>query len=96
VGRQPGASKYQMPQGVPEVWTRWFGSANTRGLRARSFGIGGDSTGYLLWWLKNWRLDGATLAPKVTVLLIGTNDLTQCDSLVPAHILRHPGLFPVP
>lgn len=50
------------------LWTR-----HVVPLKAANFGIGGDACGHLLWRLRNGALDGP--APKVVVLLIGTNDL---------------------
>lgn len=44
--------------------------------RAAAFGIPGDTTDNLLWRVQEGR-ELAGLAPKVVVVLIGTNDLTQ-------------------
>ncbi len=41
-------------------------------LKAANFGIGGDRTEHILWRLQNGNYDG--LKPKLTVLMIGTNN----------------------
>ncbi len=50
------------------VWQRFYGPRH-----AANFGIGGDRTQHVLWRIQNGELDG--IAPKVTVLMIGTNNL---------------------
>ena len=47
--------------------------ANFFGWNAADFGWGGDTTGHILWRLRNGELDG--VHPKATVLLAGTNDV---------------------
>jgi lysophospholipase L1-like esterase len=51
-----------------EIWQKHFAS-----LGALNAGVNGDRTEHLLWRLKHGNLDGP--APKVAVLLIGTNDI---------------------
>jgi lysophospholipase L1-like esterase len=55
-------------QGPVEVWERYYGPRN-----AADFGIGGDRTQHVLWRIENGEVEGIT--PKVTVLMIGTNNL---------------------
>jgi lysophospholipase L1-like esterase len=50
------------------VWQRYYGQRH-----AANFGIGGDRTQHVLWRIQNGELDG--IEPKVTVLMIGTNNL---------------------
>ena len=50
------------------VWQRFYGPRH-----AANFGIGGDRTQHVLWRIQNGELEG--IAPKVTVLMIGTNNL---------------------
>jgi lysophospholipase L1-like esterase len=50
------------------VWQRYYGPRH-----AANFGIGGDRTQHVLWRIQNGELDG--ILPKVTVLMIGTNNL---------------------
>lgn len=49
------------------VWQKHYGSLN-----AANFGIGGDTTQNVLWRIANGEVEG--LAPKVVVVLIGTNN----------------------
>jgi lysophospholipase L1-like esterase len=50
------------------VWRRFYGPRH-----AANFGIGGDRTQNVLWRIQNGELNG--IEPKVTVLMIGTNNL---------------------
>ncbi len=50
-----------------EIWEEFYGPR-----RAVNIGIGGDRTQHVLWRLENGNIDG--LVPKVTVLMIGTNN----------------------
>jgi lysophospholipase L1-like esterase len=50
------------------VWQRFYGPRH-----AANFGIGGDRTQHVLWRIQNGELEG--ISPKVTVLMIGTNNL---------------------
>jgi lysophospholipase L1-like esterase len=50
-----------------EVWRRHYAPR-----KAANFGIGGDKTEHVLWRIQNGELEG--IAPKVTVLMIGTNN----------------------
>ena len=50
------------------VWKRFYGPRH-----AANFGIGGDRTQHVLWRIQNGELEG--IEPKVTVLMIGTNNL---------------------
>ncbi len=45
---------------------------------AANFGIGGDRTQHVLWRIENGELD--TIKPKVTVLMLGTNNLAADDA----------------
>ncbi len=49
-------------------WEKFYGS-----MKAANFGHSGDSTQHLLWRLQNGECDGP--APKVVVLMIGTNNM---------------------
>lgn len=50
-----------------EAWEKYWAPMN-----AANFGIGGDRTEHILWRLQNGNYDG--LSPKLTVLMIGTNN----------------------
>jgi lysophospholipase L1-like esterase len=50
-----------------EFWERFYGHR-----RAVNIGIGGDRTQHVLWRLENGNIEG--LSPKVTVVMIGTNN----------------------
>lgn len=63
--------------GGKKVWDREFAP-----LRAANFGISGDRTQHVLWRLENGALEG--IAPKVVVLMIGTNNTgTERDRVTP-------------
>jgi lysophospholipase L1-like esterase len=49
------------------VWDKYFAP-----LKAANFGIGGDRTEHVIWRIRNGELDG--IAPKLAVLMIGTNN----------------------
>ncbi len=50
-----------------QVWAKYYGPRN-----AVNLGIGGDQTQHVLWRLQNGNLAG--IAPKLAVLMIGTNN----------------------
>src|SRR5262249_29418296 len=54
--------------GQNEAWKKHYGPRN-----AANFGIGGDRTQHVLWRLDSGEIDG--IAPKVVVLMIGTNNV---------------------
>lgn len=58
---------YQFPRQAPKLWEESYGK-----YQPANFGIGGDLTQHLIWRIENGELEG--LDPKVTVLLIGTNN----------------------
>ncbi len=51
-----------------DVWKRYYGAR-----KPANIGIGGDRTQHVLWRLDNAEIDG--IAPKVVVLMIGTNNI---------------------
>jgi lysophospholipase L1-like esterase len=53
-----------------DVWQRFYGPR-----RAANFGIGGDGTQHVLWRIQNGELAG--IAPKLVVLMIGTNNISS-------------------
>lgn len=55
------------------VWKRFYGPRN-----AANFGIGGDRTEHVLWRVQNGELEG--IAPKVIVLMIGTNNASSASA----------------
>ncbi len=55
------------------IWNEYFMPMN-----AANFGMGGDTTHQTLWRIKNGELDYAN--PKLIVLLIGTNNISQEES----------------
>ncbi len=60
------------------TWDRFYAPR-----RALNLGFGGDTTSNLLWRLRNGEIDG--IAPKVVVLLIGTNDTAR--NAAPSQVL---------
>jgi lysophospholipase L1-like esterase len=54
---------------APHVWETYFGQ-----YQPANFGIGGDQTQHVIWRIMNGELEG--IHPKVTVLMLGTNNTT--------------------
>jgi lysophospholipase L1-like esterase len=52
---------------APHIWHAYYDK-----YQAANFGIGGDRTQHLIWQIEHGELDG--IDPKVTVLMIGTNN----------------------
>lgn len=52
---------------APHIWEHYFGK-----YQPANFGIGGDQTQHVIWRIENGELDG--IAPKVVVLMLGTNN----------------------
>jgi lysophospholipase L1-like esterase len=52
---------------APDVWKKFYGE-----WQPANFGIGGDRTEHVLWRIEQGELEG--IKPKVTVLMIGTNN----------------------
>lgn len=68
----------------PALWEKKFGAC-----KAAQFGIGGDQTEHLLWRLQNGELD--SIRPKLIVLLIGTNNMSQSLKYTPEMIAEGVG-----
>ena len=60
-------------------------------LKAANFGIGSDRTEHVLWRVTNGELDGP--APKVVVLLIGTNNLGGKPDVVAEGVVNLVGVI---
>ena len=54
---------------APHVWEHYFAK-----WQPANFGIGGDQTQHVIWRIENGELNG--IAPKVVVLMLGTNNTT--------------------
>jgi len=52
---------------APHIWEHYYAKYD-----AANFGIGGDQTQHVIWRIENGELDG--IAPRVVVLMIGTNN----------------------
>jgi lysophospholipase L1-like esterase len=52
---------------APQIWQAYYGK-----YQPANFGIGGNRTQHTIWQIEHGELDG--LAPKVTVLMLGTNN----------------------
>jgi lysophospholipase L1-like esterase len=55
------------------VWQKFYGQR-----KCLNFGVGGDRTQHVLWRFEHGQLDG--LKPKVTVVMIGTNNSNSQDN----------------
>lgn len=62
-----------------KTWARKYNDRS-----AANFGIGGDSTGHILWRIENGNFDG--IKPKLVVLMIGTNNTTANPKQSPTDI----------
>jgi lysophospholipase L1-like esterase len=72
---------------VPELWNLYY-----RKYQPANFGVGSDTTQNLLWRIQHGELDG--IHPKVTVLLIGTNNVpTNSGSEIAAAIKKIIGVI---
>jgi lysophospholipase L1-like esterase len=79
-GQEP-ADVLFLGDSITEGWVRggkdiW--EANYAKYKAANFGISGDRTQHVLWRIENGELD--TIKPKVTVLMLGTNNLGADDA----------------
>jgi beta-glucosidase len=52
---------------APHIWDAYYGK-----YQPANFGIGGDRTSHVIWRIEHGELDG--IAPKVAVLMLGTNN----------------------
>jgi lysophospholipase L1-like esterase len=52
---------------APHIWETYYGK-----YQPANFGIGGDRTSHVIWRIEHGELDG--IAPKVAVLMLGTNN----------------------
>ncbi len=92
LARQGGIDVLFVGDSITKCWSRegrdvW--ATRFAPLHAANFGISGDCTEHVLWRLQNGELEN--IHPKVVVLLIGTNNITQGDS--PADIARAVGVI---
>jgi lysophospholipase L1-like esterase len=55
---------------APHIWEHYYAK-----YQPANFGIGGDQTHHVIWRIENGELDG--IAPKVVVLMLGTNNSGQ-------------------
>jgi len=63
------------PKRGPETWAKF------QPYQVADFGVSGDRTEHVLWRIDHGELDG--LKPKVTVIMIGTNNVGQCKDEKP-------------
>lgn len=70
-GGRPGAGEGEPSYGL-SVWNKFYASRN-----ALDEGFGWDRTEHVLWRIDHGELDG--IAPKVAVVMIGTNNLVHSD-----------------
>jgi len=58
---------------APHIWEAWYGK-----YQPANFGIGGARTQNLIWQIEHGELDG--IAPKVAVLMMGTNNSLEYNA----------------